>query len=167
MFSLLIVYLMTPIFLIILIFGERRLKSCSFVVFVSCALNLLTDSKYDLFLTPSELETDFILNVRISILWDSACALLLITSKLFNQDSGKQALLLAFAVLCHIMVAYGLSSFFRAWYVELIILIGMVQIWVVWHGLGAAFNELRRFISRPIYYFSRSSKSLLELEEVD
>jgi len=70
---------------------------------------LLTDTTVNANLSAYELERSFIFDTGISILWDSACALLLITSKLFNQESGKQALLLSFAVVCHIMVAYGLS----------------------------------------------------------
>lgn len=145
MYSLLIVYLMAPFFFIILLFGERSLRSCSLVIFTSCALNLLSDNALDLSLSPIEIEQSFIYYCNVAILWDSACALLLITSKLFNQESGKQALLLCFAVLCHIMVAYGLNSFFRSWYVELILIIGLLQMLVAYHGFRAASIELWKF----------------------
>ncbi len=145
--SLLIVYIMTPFFLILLLFGERSLKACSFVIFTSCVLTILTDNKINPLLSHSEIESLFIFYCNISIIWDSVCALLLITSKLFNQESGKQALLLCFAVFCHMMVAYGLVLFFRTWYVELILLVGLLQMMVIQDGFRAAVNELWKSVN--------------------
>lgn len=165
MYSLLTVYLMVPFFFIILIFGERSLKSCSLVIFTSCVLNLLSDNTLDLSLSPIEIEQSFIYYCNVAILWDSACALLLITSKLFNQESGKQALLLCFAVLCHIMVAYGLSEFFRTWYVELILVISLIQMLVAYHGFRAASIELWKFGRWLFDDNSRNHSCILEREE--
>lgn len=165
MYSLLIVYVMIPFFFIILFFGERSLRSCSLVILISCILNILSDNTIDLSLTPREIERLFIFNCNISILWDSACALLLITSKLFNQESGKQALLLCFAVLCHIMVAYGLSGFFRNWYVELILVVSALQMLVAYHGFRAASIELWKFGCWMLDDNSSDTSCILEREE--
>lgn len=165
MFSLQVIYIMTPLFFMILIFGERSSRSYSFVIFVSCILNLLTDETVTIHLPLVERERLFILETKVSILWDSACALILITSKLFSQGSGKQAILLSFAVLCHIMVAYGWSISARVWYVELIISISLLQILVTWNDSRTAFSELRGFTSRSIYYLSCNVKGWLKLEK--
>lgn len=165
MLSLLVIYLMAPFFFILLFFGERVYRSCSLVIFTSCVLNLMTDSGYPVGSSNEEKEVLFIYWTNISILWDSLCVFLLITSKLFNQNSGKQALLLSFAVLCHIMVAYDIITFFRTWYVELIVFVGILQMMVVKDGFISAFLGIRKFIRGISSYIGRFSESLLEREK--
>jgi len=172
MTSINIVYLMVPFFFILLIFGERKYKSSSFLIFISCILNIIIDEPIDQTLSDNEKLRLFILETNIAILWDSAISLILITSKFFNQASGKQALLLSFAVLCHIMIVYDLTVqsyyftyFFYNWYVELIILVGMLQMAVSYNGFMGALSGLQQYIRRFLDNSSGNSKSLLELEE--
>lgn len=162
-----VIYLMAPFFFILLFYGDRAFRSCSLVIFISCALNLMTDVTVTTGLPLIERERLFIYETNVSILWDAACVLLLITSKLFSQESGKQALLLSFAVLCHIMVAYDIVDFFRTWYVELIILVGILQMMVVWNGFIAAFIRFWKSMSRFLNYFSRRGKGILERKKAE
>ncbi len=172
MLSINIIYLMTPFFFILLFFGERKYRSYSFLIFTSCLLNIITNNPINQSLDDNEKLRLFILDTNISILWDSAIVLILITSKFFSQSSGKQALLLSFAVLCHIMIVYDLTvhsyyltDLFYRWYVELIIFVGVLQMAVSYNGFIGSLNNLQSLICRIFNYNSRSSKSILEREE--
>lgn len=167
-----IVYLMIPFFFILLFFGERKYMASSFLIAASCVLNLIVDDPINQNFSGDEKERLFVLEINIAILWDSAIALILITSKFFNQASGKQASLLSFAVLCHIMLVYDLTvqsyfvtNLFYNWYVELIILVGMLQMAVAYNGFMGALSSLRKHIRWLLNNSGGSSTSLLELEE--
>lgn len=167
MFSLLVVYFMIIFFFILLFFGEREYRSCSLVIFTSCVLNIMTDSPYPFGASDIEIESMFIKDTKISVLWDSLCIFLLITSKLFSQNSGKQALLLAFAVFCHIMVAYDIINFFRTWYVELIIFVGILQMMVVKNGFISALIRSWKFVRGISSYICRLGEGVLERKKAE
>jgi len=170
--SIAVLYLLMPFFFILLLFGERKDRSSSMLIFISCLLNIITDSPIDQTLGEDEKLRLIVLDTNIAILWDSAIVLILITSKLFNQASGKQAILLSFAVLCHIVVVYDLTvqpyyitNLFCVWYVELIILVGLLQMAVSYNGFIGSLSNLQGIIRRFFNNSGGNRKGLLEQEE--
>ena len=72
----------------------------------------------------------------------------------FDKTAWKQALLLAFATVCHGMIIYDLtiassifSLFFYSFYDELIITIGILQMMVSYDGFTTALSNIRKSIS--------------------
>ncbi len=85
----------------------------------------------------------------------------------YDKVAWKQALLLAFAVLCHSMIIYDLtissslfSAFFYDFYDELIIMIGLLQMMVSYDGIVSAFSNLQKLLHRTIFYIHGFSKGL-------
>ena len=100
---------------------------------------------------------EYIYNRNVSVLWDGATALILSMFLVFDKLAWKQALLLAFATLCHIMIIYDLtiassifSLFFYSFYDELIITIGILQMMVSYDGLITALGSIRKSISGAV-----------------
>lgn len=87
---------------------------------------------------------------------DLLCAILLIASMgLRLHDKAKnlaksQSVLLFFASIAHVMVAWSVraneSSLLYLCYDELIILIGIIQLWVCYGAILGAFRNIRRFV---------------------
>jgi len=97
----------------------------------------------------------YVYNRNVSVLWDGATALILAMFLVFDKVAWKQALLLAFATLCHIMIILQLteapsifSLFFYSFYDELIIIVGILQMMVSHDGLITALGRLQDYIPR-------------------
>jgi len=162
-----IVYIMAFYFSFMFLFGDRQDKVHAFIISLFALLNIFTSIEISTS-TDQSYVSAFIEDTHISILWDGATALILTMFMVFDKTAWKQAILLAFAVLCHTMIIYNLtmqsfwlSLFFHSYYVELITLTGLLQIMVSYNGFIRAFNNLQELLLRTILYCNRGIKSLL------
>lgn len=162
MSSLNLVYIIAAYFLFILIFGGKRNRIHAAIIFTSSALNIMFQ------LPLAENAEQYIYNRNVFILWDGATALILTMFLLFDKEAWKQALLLAFATLCHTMIVYDLtiassfiSVFFYTWYNELIITVGILQMAISHNGLISALRNAREHHQRFMFVFWYYRKSLL------
>ena len=161
-----IVYIMAFYFSFVFLFGDREYKVHAFIISLFALLNLFTVSEI-VTSTDQSYVSAFIEDTHISILWDGATALILTMFMVFDKTAWKQALLLAFAVLCHSMIIYDLtiasswfSFLFYNWYDELIIVVGLLQMGVSYNGFTTALSNLRELLLRTYHYFNRSYQSL-------
>jgi len=146
-------------FLFILLFSDKRYKIHSFIIFLSSILAYSALSGDTSQMARAVTLDEYIKDCEISVLWDGVTALILTMFLVFDKNAWKQALLLAFAVLCHSMIIYDLtiasslmSNFFYSFYDELIILIGLLQIVASLNGYFNALRNVREFILRSRFY---------------
>lgn len=137
-------------FLIIMITAEWRYKIHAFIIFMFSSAAIYTGLGIDEAVRNVTLN-EYIKDVKISILWDGAAALMLTMFLIFDKAAWKQALLLAFAVLCHSVLIYDLtitsspfSNFFYDWYDELIIAVGLLQMGASYNAIANGFAESSR-----------------------
>lgn len=141
-------------FLCVINFTSKEVAVSSFVLMVVwCSYSYyMLFEKYTLF--------DFTEELELAILFDGATALAMTT--ILNKDklAWKYALILSFAVLCHIMILLAIENkergFFYHYYDELIILTCLMQISVSFNGMvknsrRCLRNMLRR---RNVHYHS-------------
>lgn len=144
-------YILAAYFFIILIFGTENNRVHAAIIFWASLLNVM-------FILPESINlTEYIHNRNVSVLWDGATALILSMFLIFDKTAWKQALLLAFATLCHIMIIYDLtiassifSLFFYSFYDELIITIGILQMMVSYDGITAALGNIRKSMAGAV-----------------
>lgn len=144
-------YILAAYFFIILIFGTENNRVHAAIIFWASLLNVI-------FVLPESTNlAEYIHNRNVSVLWDGATALILSMFLVFDKTAWKQALLLAFATLCHIMIIYDLtiassifSLFFYSFYDELIITIGILQMMVSYDGFTTALGSIRKSISGAV-----------------
>jgi len=140
---------MAAYFLLILLFGGSQSRIHSAIIFLSSALNVM-------FQLPESIDlSSYVYNRNVFVLWDGATAFILTMFLVFDKLAWKQALLLCFATLCHIMIIYDLtiasssfSTFFYNYYDELIITVGFTQMLVSINGIIAALRSLQQHIYR-------------------
>jgi hypothetical protein len=142
-------YLLVAYFLFILCFGGGNNRIHAAIIFLASALNVIFE------LPASTDLASYIYNRNISVLWDGATALILAMFLIFDKGAWKQASLLAFATVCHIMIICHLtiapsifSLFFYSFYDGLIITIGILQMMVSYDGLTSAFRNVREYLPR-------------------
>lgn len=144
-------YILAAYFFIILIFGTENNRVHAAIIFWASLLNVM-------FILPESTNlAEYIHNRNVSVLWDGATALILSMFLIFDKTAWKQALLLAFATLCHIMIIYDLtiassifSLFFYSFYDELIITIGILQMMVSYDGITAALGNIRKSMAGAV-----------------
>ena len=109
---------------------------------------------------------DFIKGINTAILIDGITAFTLTMFLFIDKLAWKQALILCFATLCHIMIIYDLtiastwfSVFFYNYYDELIITVGLTQMAVSYDGINTALRNIREFIFRVSLHSWGYSKS--------
>ena len=168
-------YLNFPIaiyFLLITILGDSRYKVHAFIICMFSMLAFFTAPDIGNEIVRASTKDEYIKDVGISVLWDGATALILTMFMVFDRVAWKQALLLAFAVLCHSMIIYDLtiassifSNVFYTWYDELIIAVGLLQMGVSYNGFTTALSNLQTLIPRFFLYSISSSKSLFTRKE--
>ncbi len=148
---------MAVYFLFIVVFGNKYNKIHAVIILLSCFLNILF---------PIEMAVDvksYISNREVYTLLDGATALMLTMFLKLDKIAWKQALLLAFATLCHIMIILSIkqahAGFFYTWYDELIITIGLLQMMVSYDGLIGALSNLQELLLRTYHHFNRSYQS--------
>ena len=148
-------------FVFILIFGHSHQKVHAFILSLFSFLGFLLPD------VGSNSISDYVRACSASMMLDGATALVLTMFMVFDKLAWKQALLLAFAVLCHVMIIYDLtiessvfSNFFYDWYDELIIAVGFLQMMVSFDGFARAFGNLRELLYRVSDYMHRVSQGL-------
>lgn len=137
-----LMYIIAVYFCIILFCSDSRYKVHSAIILIFTSLNLY-------FEVPVSTGLDsYISNRGVNMAWDGVTAVALTMFLAFDKLAGRQALILAFAVLCHIMVIYDLqvnsnwfSLIFYNMYDELIILIGLLQMAASYNGFITACNN--------------------------
>jgi surface polysaccharide O-acyltransferase-like enzyme len=159
-------YIITGYFLFIFLFGDSRSRIHSVIICLSSLLNILFQ------LPLADTPEQYIYNRNVFILWDGATALILTMFLLFDKTAWKQALLLAFAVLCHSMVTYDLSIasswftlFFYNYYDELIITVGLLQMMASHDGLIRSFNNLQELLFSGFFHNNGNHKGLSSQEK--
>ncbi len=149
---------MAVYFLFIILFGNKGEKPHAVIIFLSCLLNIAIPLKESI-----DLST-YISNRSVYILLDGATALALTMFMMFDKTAWKQALLLSFATLCHIMIILSLKNhhagFFYTWYDELIIAVGLLQMMVSYDGFINALSNLQVLLLRAYHYCSRIAQGL-------
>jgi hypothetical protein len=149
---------MTVYFLFILLFADKRIKTHAGIIFLACLVPALF---------PLDAATDvksYIEKKELYVLYDGCVALILTMALKIDRIAWKQALLLAFASLCHIMIILSIKNahagFFYTWYDELIIAVGILQMMVSYDGLIRALSNFQSLLLRTYYYFNRSYQGL-------
>ena len=151
---------MAVYFLFIALFGNRENKYHSVIIFISCLLPILSPLE-------KHLDSDgYIVIVSTCLSLDSFTALILVLGLGIDKTAWKQALLLAFATLCHIMVILHLSTdLYFMWFISkpfylnysgLLVIIGILQMMVSYDGLINALSNLQELLLRTYHYCDRS-----------
>lgn len=162
-------------FICILLFGDSQYKKHSFVLVVYSVIYYFMPSLDQSSLT---YKTSYMQDVSVAMMIEGAGALAMVALLLFDKRAKYHALILAFAVGCHIMVYSYLQSIskvpqeepllltvlFFSIYDELIILVGLMQMAVSYNGIITAYfnalSFLQSCISRSRVYFVHMRKSL-------
>jgi len=151
-------------FLFLTLFGDIRVKISSFFVFISSVFIMIT-APYDFSAIGSMVSDDFYeQDVGLCILWDGLTALIISVFLRYDEYAIKQASLLIFATLWHTVVLLSLLNnhvgFFFAWYDELIISIGLLQMMVSYDGFIHALGNLQALLLRAGDYCNRVVQNL-------
>jgi len=149
---------MAAYFLFITVFGSRDVKTHAVIIFLSSIIVVFSP------LGPSFDAASYIEKKEVYILNDGVAALILTMFLYVDKTAWKQALLLAFATLCHIMIILSIkqahAGFFYTWYDELIIAVGLLQMMVSYDGFINALSNLQGLLLRTYHYFNRSYQDL-------
>ena len=144
-----IAYLVAPWFLFVIIFGDFKYLPHAAILFIMATVNILF---VDVFGMTNPL--NYIEEKYLFMWYDLSIALFMLTILLIDKQAWKHALILAFAATCHFMIIYDLtihssivSDLFYAWYDELIIMVGILQMAISYNGLSNALRNMRGFIS--------------------
>lgn len=139
---------MAVYFLFILLFGSKEYKIHSAIIFLSCMAPIFY---------PLDAATDvdsYMQKRELYILYDGATALILSMLLRYDPIAWKQALLLCFATLCHIMIILNIKAhhagFFYNWYDELIMTVLILQMVVSKDGMADAIRRIQEYRSRRI-----------------
>jgi hypothetical protein len=165
--SLDLVFIMTAYFLFISFFGGKTNRVHAVIIFLSCALNVL-------FQLPLAQNTEqYIYNRSVFVLWDGVTALILTMFLFIDRLAWKQALLLAFATLCHIMIIYDLtiasswfSLFFYNYYDELIITVGLAQMALSYDGMVNGITSLFRAGKGCLFWLSNFGCRIIQSDHL-
>ena len=159
-------------FIFILLSGDSKYKRHALVLVVYSAIYYFMPSLDQTSLTYKE---SYMQDVNVSMLIEGAAGYAMLCCLPFDRLAKFHALTLAFAVLTHCMVycylkespewiqtiAYG----FHAFYDELIILVGLLQMAVSYNGIITAYNnalrKLQSLVLRNKLYSSYLRKGLL------
>jgi len=141
---------MAVYFLVIAIFGSGQNKRHSVIIFSSAFVLIFCSYP------PTSDINQYVINRNLDLIYEVLTCVALMMILAFDKDAWKHLLLLAFAVLCHIMIIYRLtieytmlSHWFYSYYDELLILIGLSQMVVSRDGFRESLSSvlvlLRRF----------------------
>ena len=156
--TVLLIKVMLVYFLFILLFADKSKKAHAAIIFLACFIPVCFP------LSVSVDVNHYIEKKEIYVMYDGAFALMLTAFMRLDKTAWKQALLLAFASLCHIMIILSIKNahagFFYTWYDELIIAVGILQMMVSYDGLISAFSNLQELLLRAYHYCSSSYQGL-------
>lgn len=157
-----IAYLVAPWFLFIVVFGDIKHLPHATILFLMAAVNILIVDVFGLTNPLDYAEEKYLL-----MWYDLSIALFMIVFIGVDKQAWKHALILAFAALCHFMIIYDLtinssfaSNVFYAWYNELIIMVGILQMAISKNGITNALSGIIGFISRSAGDSWRCSESI-------
>ena len=142
-----VMYSLTAYFFIILC-TSRGHRIHAFIIFTASIIGInMPDS-------------DFFKETNTAILLDGITAFTLTMFLFVDRLAWKQAVILCFATLCHIMIIYDLtiastwfSVFFYNYYDELIITVGLTQMAVSYDGMVNGITNLFRAGQRGVLRF--------------
>lgn len=159
---------MAIFFLIILLFGKIEYKLHSLVLFISSILIYFSSYDASIILSDEQYTAD----LMVSISWDGVTGLIMTMFLGFDKKASKQAMLLAFAVMCHTVVLLDqdihssfASSAVYYWFDEVIIAIGFLQMMVSKNGFIGALNNIQGLIHRGFFRNYYRGKSLFTRKE--
>lgn len=156
-------------FIFILLSGDSKYKKHAFVLVVYSAVYYFMPTLDQTSLTYKE---SYIQDVNVSMLIEGATGFAMLLCLPFDKLAKYQALILAFAVMCHVMVycklkgdpewiqaiAYG----FYAFYDELIIIVGLMQMAVSYNGIITACNNAPNQVQGLVWWVRVYSNNLLK-----
>jgi len=153
-------YLLLVWFFIISAFGDKEHKPSSLILMSCILINFL----WVAILVENGVAGDFVERKEFMMYLEGAFGLMLTMFLRHDKTAWKQALLLCFATLCHIMIILNIKAhhagFFYNWYDELIIAVGLLQMMVSHDGLIGAFSNLQELLLRTHHYFNRAYQGL-------
>ena len=145
MISLGLVHIIALMFVFTATFGNSEYRHGAIVVFIFSLVNIM--------LAPFMRGLDYVQALEVLIKIDAITVLFLCLSYKFNKFSMQQAVLVAFATICHAMLLYELtissnyiSDLFYSYYDELIILVGVLQIMAARNGIISAYTRIREYL---------------------
>jgi len=145
----------------VLLFSNKNYFLCSIIILLASLLNIVT---LDILKLTDQL--GYIEEVGILLKIDGCIAFILTTLYFKDKLAFKMSLLLAFSVCCHTMIIYDLtvhssfvSNLFYAWYDELIITVGLLQMVISSDGITSALRNIREHLLRISFYSWCYSKS--------
>lgn len=137
---------MAVYFLFILLFSGKENKIHAAIIFLSCIVPVFY---------PLDAATDvdsYLQKRNLYVLYDGGTALILTMFLRYDPTAWKQALLLCFATLCHIMIILNLKAhhagFFYNWYDELILSVLLLQMGVSYNGMVDAIRRIQKYYCR-------------------
>jgi len=146
----------------VLLFSNKNYFLCSVIILLCSLTNVIIIDLLGLTAPMTYIEErGFLIKI------DGLPAIILTALYLKDNLALKMSLLLAFSVLCHTMIIYDLtvnssfvSNLFYAWYDELIITIGILQMVISSDGITSALRNIREHILRISFYSWCYSKGL-------
>ena len=154
---------MMVVWFLILLFSDKQYLYCSIIILLSSIANILIVDIYQLTKVMSYSEEVFFL-----MKLDGVTGIILTALYFKDKLALKMSLLLAFSVLCHIMIIYSTtvsssfaSYFFYTWYDELIAIVGLLQMVISRDGIISAFRNIQDYIFRSRFLSWYHSKSIL------
>lgn len=149
---------MAAYFLFIAVFGGKDTRYHAVIIFLASIVIVLFP------LPPAVDVAHFIEKKETYIMLDGAVALIMTMFMRLDKTAWKQALLLSFATLCHIMLIFSIqtaqSGFFHSHYKELIIMVGLLQMMVSYDGFIHALSRVQELLLRTYHYFNRCYQGL-------
>ena len=144
-----LIYVIALFFLFVAVFSDDKYKAGAIIILIVSIVNIVTIGVFGLSDNIGYTESKGVL-----IYFDSLTAFILTYFLSTDKLAAKQALLLSFATICHIMIIYDLSIYsssfsnlFYLYYDELIITIGFLQMMVAYAALVNGINNSRRTLS--------------------
>lgn len=147
-------------FFIISLFGGKKYLPSSLCILFCIAVNVV----WIKLLVEQGVAGSFTERKEFLIDLEGVTALILTMFLYVDKTAWKQALLLSFATLCHIMIISSIkqahAGFFYTWYDELIIAVGLLQMMVSYDGFIGALSNLQALLLRTYHYFNRTVQDL-------
>lgn len=172
-----LVYLILVCFFILMVAGSAEVKRSSFVLFLFALVQLFIFKEITQEYGSDEYLREYVNELSLCISLSGLTSLSLTMFIRLDKAASKQALILVFATIVHTMVLCDLtirsswfSLFFFNCYDELIIIVGILQIWMsrdgMAEGLNNAFRRIQGMLFRFVFHYYRIVKSLSERKKI-
>lgn len=150
---------------------SKRDRSINIIIFVMYAFNTWWFEPITFNYLSQEYRDQFILNKEFLVQVDVVFCLVMMVVNIKKPSAYlfKQWLLLSFVVLCHYMILWDLTmgkssitGFFYTFYDELIIIVGILQVWVSRDGILGIVSRVQSFNYRILLSSICSRKNLFK-----